>query len=169
MTYHQKKVSFIALWLMLPCTLCANIVWPALYTESKVSSVPIILLSLIIEFFFFKWLFKLNVRKAVYYTVVANTVSGIFGLFLRPLSGIVWEVSLGMAMMWLFDWGTFNPVTWFSVPILGGVVNAFLELLTIRIVWKQKINKRNYFLTWGINLITVAIATVWVVLYPPAM
>ncbi len=70
--------------------------------------------------------------------------------------------------MWIFDWGTFNPVTWFFVPIIGGAVNAFLELLTIKIIWKHKISKKNYFLTWIINIITVAVATVWVISQPPS-
>lgn len=170
MNNKEKIASLVLLFLLcsvFPSVTYANMVWPALYTETKVSSLPIILLSLVIEFFFFKWLFKIDIKKAIYYTIVANIASGIIGLFLRPLSGIAYELSLGAIVNWLFDWGTFNPVAWFFVPIIGGAINAFLELQTIRLIWKHKIDKKNYFLTWIINTVTVAIATTWVVLYPP--
>lgn len=167
MNNKEKIILPLIFSFVFPSMAYANIVWPALYTETKVSSIPIIILSLIIEFFFFKWLFKIDVKKAFYYTGIVNIASGILGSVLRPLSGIFYEMSLGMIINMLFNWGTFNPVAWFFVPIIGGAINAFLELLTIRLIWKHKMNKKNYFLTWVINTITVAIATIWVVLYLP--
>jgi hypothetical protein len=164
-----KTILIILSSLLFPAVTYANVVWPALYAETKISSLPIILASLLIEFFFFKWLFKIDIKNAFFYTITANIASGIAGLFLRPLSGIVWEFSLGMLVMKLFAWGTFNPVAWFFVPVIGGAVNAYLELYAIRIAWKHEIDGKNYFLTWGINIITVAAATLWVILKPPIM
>ena len=146
---------------------CANVIWPALYAEEKITSIPIIAFSLIVEFLFFKWLFKINYKEAIVYTIVANLLSGIAGFFLRPFFGLVWEVSFALLITKLFNWGTFNPVTWLFVPIIGGAINAFLELLAIRLIWKQKFTKRNYYLTWGINIVTVALAVIWVLLDPP--
>ncbi len=71
-----------------------------------------------------------------------------------------------MLVMWIFDWGTFNPVTWFSVPILGGGLNAIIELFTIKMIWKHKITKRNFYWIWLANIITISIATAWVVTHP---
>ena len=144
----------------------ANVVWPALYAEEKVSSIPIIALSLVIEFFFFRRLFGLNVKKAALYTVAANIASGLIGLLGRPLSGLLYEITIGMIIMWIFDWGTFNPVTWISVPIFGGALNALIELLTIRLIWKAKITKRNFYWIWLANIVTISIATAWVVISP---
>ena len=144
----------------------ANVVWPALYAEDKVSSIPIIGLSLVIEFFFFRRLFNLNAKQACFYTLAANLASGLVGLVGRPLSGLLYELTIGMLVMWIFDWGTFNPVTWISVPIFGGALNALLELLTIRIIWKHKLSKRNFYWMWLANIITIGIATAWVVASP---
>lgn len=166
---NKAKITISILALSFPMVVKANVVWPALYTETKLYSFPIIILSLVIEFLFFKWLFGLKRKNAIIYTLVANTASGVIGLFVRPLSGIAYEVSLGAVVNWLFNWGTFNPVAWFFVPVIGGAINSFLELLTIRLLWKQKITKKNYFLTWGINTFTVGIATVWVVINPPQL
>lgn len=157
------------LLMVIPSVVYADMVWPALYTETKLSSVPIILLSLVIEFFFYKWLFEINVKKSVYYTVLANSVSGVLGLVLRPLSGILYELSLGAIVNLIFNWGTFNPVAWFFVPVIGGAVNAFVELEVIRMVWKHPLDRRNYYLTWGMNALTVAIATAWVIISPPSV
>lgn len=144
----------------------ANVVWPALYAEAKVSSLPIVALSLVIEFFFFRRLFSLSVKNAVVYDLAANLASGLIGLIGRPLSGILYELTIGMLVMWLFDWGTFNPVTWVSVPIFGGALNAFIELFAIRMIWKHKITKRNFYWVWLANIITISIATAWVVMHP---
>jgi len=165
---NKLAISILFLTIIaLPTLAHADIVWPALYAETKVSSFPIITLSLLIEYYFFKWLFKLDVKQAVFYTLAANIFSGIVGLFLRPLSGIVYELSLGIVINWLFNWGTFNPVAWFFVPITGGAINSILELGIIRIIWKEKITKKNYYLTWLINIFTISIATIWVIFYPP--
>lgn len=144
----------------------ANVVWPALYAENKVSSIPIIGLSLVIEFFFFRRLFNPNAKQAGFYTLAANLASGLVGLIGRPLSGLLYELTIGMLVMWIFDWGTFNPVTWISVPIFGGALNALLELLTIRIIWKHKLSKKNFYWMWLVNILTIGIATAWVVALP---
>jgi hypothetical protein len=167
---NKNKIFILLLIIIfLPTIVRADFVWPALFAETKISSFPIIALSLLIEYIFFKWLFQLKIKQAVYYTFVANLASGAIGLFVRPLSGIAYELSLGTLVNWLFNWGTFNIVAWFLVPIIGGAINAILELLVIKIIWKHKITKRNYFLTWGINTVTVAIATIWVIITPPQM
>lgn len=146
---------------------CANVTWPALYAEEKITSIPIIAFSLIVEFLFFKWLFKINNKEAIYYALIANLVSGIAGFFLRPFFGLVWVAIFDLQIskfLRLLNWGTFNPVSWFLVPIIGGAINAFLELLAIRLIWKHKFTKRNYYLTWGVNIVTVALAVLWVIL-----
>jgi hypothetical protein len=146
--------------------LIANVVWPALYAEAKINSLPIIALSLVIEFFFLRHLFNLTNKNALLYNLAANIASGLLGLLGRPLSGILYEVTIGMLLMWLFDWGTFNPVTWVSVPTFGGALNAIIELFTIRIIWKHKITKRNFYWIWFANIITISIATAWVAIFP---
>lgn len=146
-----------------------NVVWPALYAETKVSSLTIIGLSLVLEYLVIRSLFKRGIRKSIFYTATANIASGLIGLFLRPISGLAWELSLGQLVMWIFDWGTFSPVAWVFVPIIGSAINASLELLTIKAIWKETFTKKNFFSLWLINWVTVGIATLWVVLYPPHM
>ncbi len=157
-------IVLAVLALGLPSEALANVVWPALYVETKISSIPIIALSLLAELWFFKWLFKLDFKEAFLYALAANVVSGVLGIVLRPLSGIAYEISLGLLINWLFDWGTFNPVAWFFVPVIAGALNAILELGTIRLIWKKRITRRNYYLTWAINTATAALATIWVIL-----
>ena len=149
-----------------PSLAYGDLVWPALYAETKVNSLPIIALSLALEYLAIRWLFKTNVNKSIFYTIVANTVSGILGVLLRPLSGIVWEISLGQVVIFLFKWGTFNPVAWFFVPVIGGALNSALELLSIKVIWKEKFTRRRFVILWIVNWITVGIATIWVIISP---
>jgi hypothetical protein len=71
--------------------------------------------------------------------------------------------------MWAFDWGTFNPIAWFFVPVIGGAINAALELLTLKLIWKERLSGKSFMALWVINWITVGLATIWVVLYTPQM
>jgi hypothetical protein len=165
----MRKTITAGILLILPTTVLANLVWPALYVETKASSVPIIGLSLVLEYIAIRWLFERGIGQSLLYTIVANAASGIVGLFARPLSGLAWELSLGALVMWAFDWGTFNPIAWFFVPVIGGAINAALELLTLKLIWKERLSSRSFMALWVINWITVGLATIWVVLYTPQM
>jgi hypothetical protein len=165
----MKRTILTICILTCPLAAIANMVWPALYAETKVSTIPIILLSLVFEYFGIRWIFKQSATKSILYCLAANLTSGLIGLILRPLSGIVWELTLGNLVMWIFNWGTFNPVSWFFVPVIGGAINASLELLTIKLLWKEKYTRKSFILMWFINIITVGLATVWVILYPPQL
>jgi hypothetical protein len=163
----MKKTVTVILFGTLPLLARANVVWPALYTETKINACPIILLSLVLEYLAIRFLFRRATGISALYTVAGNLVSGIAGMVLRPLSGILWELSLGQAVMALFDWGTFNPVAWFCVPLIGGAINSILELGTLRIVWKEKMTWKRFAWFWFMNWITVGLATVWVIVCPP--
>lgn len=118
---------FIVMLSLFPVVAYANVVWPALYLETRLFSWWAIGVGLLIEFFFIKWLFGLSAQRSVIADVSANTVSSIAGIVLIPLAGIVWEVFPASLINWLFDWGTFNPVTWVGTFVLGCLVNASLE------------------------------------------
>ena len=118
---------FIAILVLFPVVAYANVVWPALYLETRLFSWWAIGVGLIIEFFLIKWLFNLSVKRAMIADVSANTLSSIAGIILIPLSGIAWEIFPASLINWLFSWGTFNPVTWVVTFVLGCLVNAFLE------------------------------------------
>ena len=166
---RSQKIQILILSIFIPSLAFGNVVWPSMYTETKLSSIPIIAISLALEFFVFKALFQKSKKITSIYTIVANVASGLIGLFARPISGLLWEVSLGAIVMWIFDWGTFNPVAWFFVPIIGGAINSVLELFTLKLIWKENFTKRNFLLLWAINWATVGIATLWVVIHPPQL
>ncbi len=111
----------------LPTVAYANVVWPALYLETRLFSWWAISIGLLIEFVVIKWLFSLTQKKAVIATISANAASSIAGTVLIPLAGIAWELFPGSVINWAFSWGTFNPVTWVATFLLGCLVNGVLE------------------------------------------
>jgi hypothetical protein len=112
---------------LFPATAYANVIWPALYLETRLFSWWAIGIGLVIEFFFVKWLFNLSAKRALFADISANTISSIAGIVLIPLAGIAWELFPASVINWAFGWGTFNPVTWFGTFVLGCLVNALLE------------------------------------------
>ena len=164
----QRIAITLFLLLAFSPTVAANIVWPALYAETRVSSLPIIALSLLLEWLVIRWLFRMDWKRSAAYALAANLASGVLGLLFRPLLGIAWDLSLGQLVIFLFNWGTFNPIAWFFVPVIGGAVNASIELLTIRLIWKQAFTRKRFLVLWLANWLTVGMATIWVVASPPA-
>lgn len=119
--------SLIFILLLLPTAAYANVVWPALYLETRLFSWWAISIGLLVEFFFIKWLFNLPSKKASIATVSANAVSAVAGVILIPLAGIAWEIFPGSVIYWAFSVGTFNPATWGATFVLGCLVNARIE------------------------------------------
>ena len=84
-----------------------------------------------------------------------------------PFVGIIWEVFPGILLFKLFNWGTFNPLTWIANLFLAGLVNAFVEGETIKRIFKYKLTRKEYILLFIANLITVGVALASLALYPP--
>lgn len=165
----MRKSNAANPFFMTPVVVLGNLVWPALYAETKITSLPVIALGLILELFVIRALFNRSWKVSSIMVIAANLVSGLIGYILRPLSGLAWEVSVGPLLMRMFDWGTFNPVAWFFVPIIGGGINAVLELSTVTLVWKEKFSLKNLLVLWAINWTSVGIATLWVIISPSKM
>ena len=117
----------IFLFCLLPTAAYANVVWPALYLETRLFSWWAISIGLLVEFLFVKWIFTLPIKKASIATISANAVSAIAGIILIPLAGIAWELFPGSLINKVFSWGTFNPITWGATFFLGCLVNGLLE------------------------------------------
>ena len=122
----MKRYAVLAI-AVIPTTAAANVVWPALYLETRLFSWWAIGIGLVVEFFFVRWLFGMSAKQAAIADLSANAVSAVAGLVLIPLAGVVWELFPGSVINWAFDWGTFNPVTWGGTFLLACLINALLE------------------------------------------
>lgn len=108
-------------------TAAANVVWPALYLETRLFSWWAISLGLAVEYLFVRQLFQTTPWRALKTTVAANTVSALAGVLLIPLAGILWELGPGLLLYTLAGYGTFNPATWLGSFLLACAVNTALE------------------------------------------
>src|SRR5258705_3863754 len=137
--------------LVSPLAVAADVVWPALYLEHKMTSVPVIAVGYLVEAIGLSWIFKTTIKKAAIYSLAGNFASSLLGIILRPISGILWEIFPGLIFYKFFNVGTFNPVTWTATLILASVVNAGLESLVYRFFFNLKIGKAEFFKIVAIN------------------
>jgi len=160
------KRHVVLLFALLPATALANVVWPALYLETRLFSWWAIGIGLLVEFFFLRWLFGLSYKQAALADLSANAVSAVTGLVLIPVAGFLWELFPGSLINWVFDWGTFNPVTWLGTFLLACVVNALLEAIVYRTWFVRDLRFRSKQFVWLIlvNAISVgvAVASLWI-------
>jgi hypothetical protein len=151
--------------LAIPAIACANMVWPALYLETRLFSWWAISVGLVVEYFFVRKLFGLAPKRAAIADLSANAVSAVAGIVLIPVGGIVWEFFPGSLYMWVFGWGTFNPITWAGTFFLACVINALLEGLVYKHAFKVNFLFKSKKFWWlvlaNVFSVGVAIASLW--------
>src|SRR5262249_51953960 len=109
----------------------ADVIWPALFLQSRLVALWAIALGLIIEFFVLLWPLGMRWQGAVLADLLMNLVSVGAGIFLIPISGLAWELGPGRLVNAALDAGTFNPVSWVATCALAILVDATLELFII--------------------------------------
>jgi hypothetical protein len=144
----------------------ADMIWPALFLEGRLLSVPVIVAGLIIEFFFIWRITDLGVSRAILADLVMNATSTLLGIFLIPISGIVWEVFPGIVIYKWFNIGTFNPGTWLATFCLAVLINAALETFVVAKVFRQKMGKRGFGWLCFANALSVGLAFATFLAYP---
>ena len=147
-------------------TIIADVIWPALFLEGRLLSIPVILIGLVVEFFFVWRITSLDVAHSIAADLLMNTASTLLGIFLIPIAGIIWEFFPGIFLYKWFNMGTFNPWTWTATFCLAVVINAALETLIVAKVFGQKMGKRGFGWLCIANSISVGIAFASFLIYP---
>ena len=147
----KYSLSCFILFLLMPLTASANMVWPSLYIAEGMRSWYVILIGLLIEIIFVKFFLKQSYLKSVLIAFVMNLASTVLGVFVIPLSGFIGEV-----LMIPFGTGTFHPTHWFMNYVFAILSNVLIEGLTIKIICKKEFKKMFWWLCVA-NAISVII------------
>ncbi len=91
-------------------------------------------------------------------TLLANLGSSAVGILLIPLAGIAWEFFPGALYMRALNWGTFNPVTWLATFLMAVFINTFVEAYIYRRGFKFQVRRREFWLVFLANALSVGIA-----------
>lgn len=157
MKYCRWIIAFASL-LFLSCSTFADVVWPALFLETRLVTWWTIGVGLLIEFLIIWWLFSLTPRRAALATIAANAVSALIGVPLIPLAGLVWEIFPGSIYMHFLKWGTFNPVTWAATFIMACLINTVIEAAVYRMGFKLVVRRREFWWIFVANALSVGLA-----------
>jgi len=162
-----RKLGLITL-LLLPSITYANVVWPALYLETRLFSWWAILCGLLVKFFFVLKLLTPEPKQAAIHVTVANTASAISGIVLIPVLGLGYEFFLGQFINDLLDTGTFNPFTWIVTFLVACTVNVVIEGLVYKHTFKLNFLFKSKMFLWFMlaNSISVGVALVSIFIYP---
>ena len=155
---RSAKSALVSLVLLASSAAQADVVWPALYLETRLFSWWAIAVGLVAEYIFIRWVFQLSVRRAAIATTVANGVSAVVGVPLIPLAGIAWEFFPGSIYMRAFNWGTFNPVTWAATFVIACLVNTVVEAAVYKLGFKLPVRRREFWWVFVANSVSVGLA-----------
>ncbi|MBO9546056.1 hypothetical protein [Caulobacter sp.] len=161
---RARKIAWRGRWTLglaaaaAPSIAHADMVWPALFLEPRLLSVPVVVLGLLIESAMLRFGFGLSWRRSALLAIVVNAVSAALGFFVIPLAGIAWEFFPGQVLYAIFDLGTFNPFTWTANFLLAVAITTGIEAACLRIGFKLPWSRMRWGLWLGANAVTVALA-----------
>jgi hypothetical protein len=141
-----------------PAVAQADMVWPALFLEPRLLSVPIVVLGLAIETAVLRFGFRMNWPKAVLASITVNAISTVLGVVLIPLAGIAWEFFPGLLLYKALNMGTFNPLTWAATFLLAVAITTGVEVGALRIIFKVPLTARTWGLWFVANTASVSLA-----------
>lgn len=124
---------------ILPAT--ANVMWPALLMEQRLSSPFVIGLGLAVEWALIRWVFGFPPLRALWAALAANAASAAVGFVGRPFLGAVWSVL--PAVMGL---PTFGSLDWAGTFVVAVLANLLIEGLVLRWGFRLPMTWRN--LAW---------------------
>lgn len=136
-----------------------DMIWPAIYVAEEFSKFWFLVIgTILIELFIIKYFLKFSWKKSFFVSLIGNSVSGFVGTFIMIFAMIFWHM--------LFDWilhiGTFDMINWIATYILMCLGSVFLETLTIKIIYTEKIKRLFFPMLVGNFLSYVFIAIVMI-------
>lgn len=155
--------------LLYPTVAHANIVWPGLVLQTRLMSLWVLALGLLIEIVFVWRLFRITLPRTVVVATVGNAASAGLGVVLVPITGLVWAIFPGFLVERLFHIGTFNPFTWTGTYLLAALVSTGIECSVYVRGFKLRIGQCKFVWLYVANAISTGAALVSVVLKPPQL
>lgn len=114
-----------------------DMVWPALYVSETFWRFWFLVIgTIVIELFVIKYFLKFSWTKSFVVSIIGNLVSGIVGTFVMVWTMLFWHLLADRIFQ-----GTFNIANWVATYILMCLGSVFIETLTIKIIYKEKIRR----------------------------
>jgi hypothetical protein len=155
---HRTTVVLTAALALIPVAAHADMVWPALFLEPRLVSVPIIALGYLVEALVLNRAFAMAWPKALLVSAVVNAISAAIGVIAIPLAGIGWEIFPGILLYQAFNMGTFNPLTWTASLVLATGITTAIEVGCLRWIFKVPASHRTWAIWFLANLVSVGLA-----------
>lgn len=150
--------------------LLANIIWPALILMDRLMSEWAIGTGLALEYLVVRKLTNLPSGRAILATLAANAVSTLVGtVILLPLAGFVWEVFPGEPLNYYLKLPGENPISFVASCLMGAAINAWIEGWVLRKKFGALGGRRQFWVLFGANFVTVALAYASVLYHAPKL
>ncbi len=139
----------------------ANVMWPALLMEQRLSSPFVILLGLAVEWALIRWIFGFPPKRALWAALAANAASAAVGFVGRPFLGAVWSVLPNVIGL-----PTFGRLDWAGTFVVAVLANVLIEGLVLRFGFKLPMSRRNLGWLALANAATIAAAYASTAVFP---
>lgn len=115
-----------------------DMVWPALYVSATFWKFWYLVIgTIVIETFVIKYFLKFSWTKSFMVSLIGNSVSGFIGTIVMMFAMILWHAVADNFV----PHATFDTINWVATYILMCLGSVFLETLTIKLIYKEKIKR----------------------------
>lgn len=162
----SEKIGLTLLGLLFiflfPTLAHADIIWPELeIVSTKLTTLIIVVVGLLIEWPFIKWVTQLSWKKAILPLIVCNVVSATIGTFFVALGGFIFQYVLYLIyeLMGLHGIGTFNPFGIAAATLFVAAATALVEYVVLILWFNTKNSLKNYGILLIAQILSVSLAT----------
>jgi hypothetical protein len=115
-----------------------NIVWPAIYVFDELWRVwYLVFMTIAIETLIINLILKYPIKKSFWAALIGNLVSGVIGTFIMMWIMLVWHLIADNFV----PHSTFDIINWIVTYILMCLGSVFIEILTIKKLFKDSIKR----------------------------
>jgi len=113
-------------------------VWPAIYVYDEIWRFWFLAFAtIVIETFTIMAILKYSLQKSFLASVVGNLISGIVGTFVMMWAMLFWHLIADNFL----PHATFDIINWIATYILMCLGSVFIEILTIKLIFRETIKK----------------------------
>lgn len=145
MTIRPKWVTifFVIVFANMVSVVHADVIWTGLYVGTSYWRLwYIVILVLLFEAGVLRWRLIPDTKKALFISLVINSVSFTLGIFILMVGTLGWEILLDYArskyVFLPYDQSAFHLFSTVGIMLVGKV---FLEILIARIIWKYPLRQ----------------------------
>jgi len=164
----RKTVTLLGLLILWAVPVQADVIWPTLYVEMSLLSLPVIIFGLAIEDLFYFYGLELGLKKSAIFSISINAISTLVGIIAIPIGGLIGLAILVAPTLMINNTFIQNHIVdsvviaifWTIMYLIVVIITSFIEVYTAKRLFGLANDRQEVRVIVWANIASVGIAFV---------